>query len=398
MRFLLLCHLALLLPAIASAQSRFDKVVKIGRVDSVWSATLKESRPYLVYTPPSYDDTTFAPQKYPVLYLLDGDAHFQSVTGLLQILGTGVNGTFVLPEMMVVAIPNTDRTRDLTPTHVAVGFDGKPQPFLKTSGGMANFFTFLKTELIPRIESQYRTAPYRVFVGHSLGGITTLNALYSIPETFNAYVAIDPSLWWDNQALLRKAKGYFSKARLENKALYVAQANTINADDTTSNRHFEAIVQFNGVMEAYDRSGLRYAYKYYDKDSHGSVPLIAEYDALRFIFDGYKVDLGRVLATPTLLIEHFRNVSARLGTTFGPSESMIAMLGQFALSQDTTKAIAFYQIGVELYPNSYRSYDRLGNIWMARGDQQKARGYFEQSLVRNPNNKNAKEMLSKMKP
>ena len=178
----------------------------------------------------------------------------------------------------------------------------------------------------------------------------------------------------------------------------MAQANTINADDTTSNRHFEAIVQFNGVMEAHDRSGLRYAYKYYDKDSHGSVPLIAEYDALRFIFDGYKVDLGRVLATPTLLMEHFRNVSARLGTTFTPSESMIGMLGQFALSQDTTKAVAFYQIGVELYPNSYRSYDRLGNIWLARRDQQKARGYFEQSLVRNPNNKNAKDMLSKMKP
>lgn len=398
MRFLVICLFGLLLPGTSATQSRFAKAVNIGRVDSVWSATLKESRPYLVYTPPSYDDTTFAPQRYPVLYLLDGDAHFHSVSGLLQILGTGVNGTFVLPEMIVVAIPNTDRTRDLTPTHVDVGFDGKPQPFLKTSGGMAKFFTFLKAELIPRIESQYRAAPYRLFVGHSLGGITTLNALYSIPETFNAYVAIDPSLWWDNQALLRKAKGYFSKARLENKALYVAQANTINADDTTSNRHFESIVQFNGVMKAYDRSGLRYAYKYYDEDSHGSVPLIAEYDALRFIFDSYKVDLGRVLATPSLLTEHFRTVSARLGTTFTPSESMVALLGQIALTQDTTKAIEFFQIGIDLYPNGYRSYDRLGNIWMARRDQQKARGYFEQSLVRNPNNKNAKEMLSKMKP
>ena len=142
MRFLLICHLALVLPVIASAQSRFDKAVKIGRVDSIWSATLKESRPYLVYTPPSYDDTTFAPQKYPVLYLLDGDAHFHSVSGLVQILGTGVNGTFVLPEMMVVAIPNTDRTRNLTPTHVEIGFDGKPQPLFKTVEGMANFSRF----------------------------------------------------------------------------------------------------------------------------------------------------------------------------------------------------------------------------------------------------------------
>lgn len=77
---------------------------------------------------------------------------------------------------------------------------------------------------------------------------------------------------------------------------------------------------------------------------------------------------------------------------------MIGLLGQIALTQDTTKAIQFFQIGLELYPKSYRGYDRLGNIWMARGDQQKARGYFEESLARNPNNKNAKDMISKMKP
>jgi predicted alpha/beta superfamily hydrolase len=75
-----------------------------------------------------------------VLYLLDGDAHFHSVTGLIQFLGTGINGNFVIPEMIVVAISNTDRTRDLTPTHVNKGPDGKELPFLKTSGGMTNLF------------------------------------------------------------------------------------------------------------------------------------------------------------------------------------------------------------------------------------------------------------------
>jgi predicted alpha/beta superfamily hydrolase len=385
-----------LLPAAASAQTPYAKATTIGKVDSVMSTALKENRRFLVYTPPSYDDTTFAPQRYPVLYLLDGDAHFHSVTGLLQILGTGVNGTFVLPEMIVVAIPNTDRTRDMTPTNVTVGFDGKPQPFLKTSGGMGNFFTFMKSELIPQIDARYRTTPYRVFVGHSLGGITTINALYTIPETFSAYVAIDPSLWWDNSMLLRKAKDYFSTAKLQGKALYVAQANTVNPDDTTRNAHFEGIVKFNGVMERHNQSGVRYAYKYYDKDDHGSVPIIAEYDALRFIFDGYKVDLARVLASPASLRDHFTRVSANLGTPFTPSERMVGMLGQFALSQDTTKAMEFYQMATDLYPNSHRGYDRLGDLWKAKGDQKKARAYYEQSLAKNPNNKHAKDMLGKL--
>src|SRR5512132_3146340 len=118
--------IALVLPAMATAQGRFARATLIGKVESLEAATLKERRHYLVYTPPSYDDTTTAPQRYPVLYLLDGDAHFHSVTGLIQILSTGVNGTYAIPEMIVVAIPNTNRTRDMTPTKVTTALDGWP--------------------------------------------------------------------------------------------------------------------------------------------------------------------------------------------------------------------------------------------------------------------------------
>lgn len=396
MRLVTTLFLLLLLPHAGQAQSRFERATQIGVVDSVWSATLEENRPYLVYTPPSYGDSTVVAQRYPVLYLLDGDAHFHSVSGLVQILGTGVNGTFAVPEMIVVAIPNTDRTRDLTPTHTEIGFDGTPEPAFESSGGMPAFFTFLRTELIPRIESQYRTMPYRVFVGHSFGGITTLNALYTIPETFNAYVAIDPSLWWDNQTLLRHARSYFSSARLDGKALYVAQANTINPADTAGNPHFQAITQFNAVMGAYDRSGLRYDFRYYDEDDHGSVPMIAEYDALRFIFDGYKVPLQQVLGEPNLLTEHYRNVSERLGADFQPPPRMLGQMRQFALSQDTAKAIEFGEMSIGVYPEDFRAYEFLGDVWAARGEVDKARGYYEQALARRPGNARLEEKLEKL--
>src|SRR5687767_8884483 len=131
--------LALVPAAALHSQTPLAKSVTIGTIDSVWSTTLKENRRYLVYTPPSYSDTTYLPRRYPVLYLLDGDAHFHSVTGLIQILGTGVNGTFVLPEMIVVAIPNTNRSRDMTPTKVDRDIQGRPSPALASTGGMANF-------------------------------------------------------------------------------------------------------------------------------------------------------------------------------------------------------------------------------------------------------------------
>ena len=392
----ILSVLLLVLSSPGDAQDRFRQSVNIGAVDSLWSATLEEYRPYLVYMPPSYSDTTSTPQHYPVLFLLDGDAHFHSVSGLVQILGTGVNGTFAIPEMIVVAIPNTDRTRDLTPTHATAGPDGEPVPEFETSGGNPAFFTFLQEELIPHVESRFRTMPYRVFVGHSFGGITTLNALYTIPETFDAYVAIDPSLWWDDEALLRKAKDYFGSARLEGKALYVAQANTIQPDDTTANPHFSAIGRFDAVMRAYDRSGIRYAFRYYDDDDHGSVPLISEYDALRFIFDGYKVPVQRVIAEPGLLLDHFREVSEQLGETFLPSEGVIGRLAQYSMGQDTATAIAFGEIRIELYPESFRAYEFLGDLWAGRNETGKARSYYEEALARSPENAAIKEKLGKL--
>ncbi len=224
--------LALLLSASAGAQAPGPRPVTIGSMDSIWSPTLKEYRRFWTYTPPSYRQTTYFPRGYPVLYLLDGDAHFHSVTGLLQILGTGVNGTYVVPEMIVIAIPNTNRTRDLTPTKSMLSPDGTTVPGFAVSGGGANFLQFVRSELIPHVDSSFRTEPYRVLVGHSFGGITALSALYTMPDVFNAYVAIDPSLWWDNQSLLKQAKDYFRKPAAGKRALYVAQANTKSIDET----------------------------------------------------------------------------------------------------------------------------------------------------------------------
>ena len=388
--------LSLLFPLAIGAQQPYASALTIGTVDSLWSRTLNENRKFLVYTPPSYHDTTYLPRAYPVVYLLDGDAHFHSFTGIIQALGTGVNGTFVVPEMIVVAIPNTDRMRDLSPTHVDAGLDGKLNPAMKSSGGMPNFLQFIKSELIPKIESSYRTAPYRMLVGHSLGGIAAIDALYTMPETFNSYIAIDPSLWWDHRVLLKEAKERLAKPGLTGRALYVAQANTLQADDSLVNEHFGSIVQFNALVGAHPESGLRYAYKYYPSDSHGSVPLAAEYDGLRFIFEGYDLNLQRSVAHPTYVTEHYRDVSKLLGFLVPPPESTIDLLGHLALASDTTNAITFFEMNAALYPRSAKAWDALGEGWQAKGEAKKAIGFYEKSLALRPGNKHAKDMIAKL--
>ena len=108
------------------------------------------------------------------------------------------------------------------------------------------------------------------------------------------------------------------------------------------------------------------------------------------------VNLSQVLADPSVLPKHFKDVSARLGVPFQPSEAMLIQLAGFVVGQDTAKAISMYEIGTQYYPNSYRSYDRLGTIWAAKGDKQKAIGFYEKSLALNPGNELSVNMLKEL--
>ena len=174
--------------------------VTIGTIDSLFSKTLNEQRKIWVYSP---HDATHSPStKYPVLYLLDGDAHFSSVVGMIQQLST-VNGNTICPEMIVVGIPNTDRFRDLTPTSVNKLFGNIVEA--RTSGGGENFTKFISDELIPYIDSHYPTTSYRTMIGHSLGGLMSINTLIHHTDLFSNYLAIDPSMWWDGRKLYKES-------------------------------------------------------------------------------------------------------------------------------------------------------------------------------------------------
>jgi len=143
-----------------------------------------ETRDIWVHVPDDANGGLFSKSTYPVLYLLDAPDHFHAVTGILNNLSNNA----IVPKMVVVAIPNTDRTRDLTPTHVDVMFGDSA--FVRTSGGGDKFLDFMEKELIPYVEETYPVTAYRTFVGHSFGGIAAINALYSRPGLFNNYVQI----------------------------------------------------------------------------------------------------------------------------------------------------------------------------------------------------------------
>jgi hypothetical protein len=119
-----------------------DNKIVIGSIDSIYSKVLNEQRKIWISLPSSYGRGLNAAKKYPVIYLLDGDGHFQSVAALLKQFST--NGNSVSPEMIIVGITNTNRTRDLSPTHSTVGPDGKTMPGMGSSGGGEKFTEFIE--------------------------------------------------------------------------------------------------------------------------------------------------------------------------------------------------------------------------------------------------------------
>jgi len=177
------CIAFICLPCLSFCQNT-SPVIQDGKRDSLHSKVLKEKRLFWVHLPSSYNDKSIQPIHYPVLYILDGDTHFRSISAMAEILGSGENASHLIPEMIIVSVLNTDRTRDLTPTHSLKGPGGQDWNFLKSSGGGDNFMKFIKDELIPKIDSSYRTFPYRIFVGHSFGGLMVIDALMTMPQTF----------------------------------------------------------------------------------------------------------------------------------------------------------------------------------------------------------------------
>lgn len=152
--------------------------------------------------------------------------------------------------MVVVAILNTDRTRDLTPTHVLDGIYSR----YETSGGAENFTAFIGKELMPYIETHYPVAPYRTLIGHSFGGLFVINTLIHHTDMFSAYIAIDPSLWWDDQKLMKQAEHALGENRFKNKSLYFAIANTMTPGMDTMR-----VIHDTSVRMLHIRSNLLFA-------------------------------------------------------------------------------------------------------------------------------------------
>jgi len=326
--------------------------------------------------PQSYSDSIYAPGSYPVMYLLDPEYYFEPMVGIRQALTKGMYN--YMEEMIIVGISNTDRSRDMTPTKGFVIHSGKK--IHETSGGAKQFLSFISDELIPFIDSNYRTNGYRIINGHSFGGLFAMYTLQERPHTFNAYLVHDPSIWWDDKTLYKSAFQHWNNLNLEGISLYLSVAQNIEMEKDRFEHTQSILLYRDNILERRTGNGLRYKSEYYVSEDHGTIFLPAAYNAIRFLYDGICLPVKQVPDSPDLVHQHYKKVSKQLRYEILPSERLVDKVAAYCIQVESyDSARQLLEMNVENYPGSWHAYSALGGLYLKLGNEALAEKAFKEA-------------------
>lgn len=323
------------------------------------SEILAESRPLLIQLPADYQ--TNPHKRYPVLVILDGETHFPHITGTVDWLS---NQAFRIPSMIVVAIPNTNRGRDMSASY--------------NNGGGDQFIEFIGKELLPFVDKQFRTQPFRILAGHSMAGHLTLSAFVQQPNLFNAYITMSP--------FFRQDRGETQLTDLIDKQL----------KKTSQGHHFiyASIGDEPNLMPAYQRfekslkqskdGSLRWHSLVSLSDNHMSVPSNTINNALQFIFQPQCLEPTSEIARQGVkqINQYFQHISNNLYGYPVSAQSSINRLGYHLMLNEkkSAEALNVFRANVKQFPQSANAHDSLADALSRNKHYQQALNTIEQAI------------------
>lgn len=361
---------------------------------SIYSKILDDDHTYYVYLPESYfyNDQ----QNYPVLYLIDGDYNFFYHTGIVESLTTVSEQ---IPEIIVVGI----------------GENGSPgyrknctMPSATNPNGQAKkFIQFLTEELKPTIDKTYKTSPYDIIMGHSLGGLLATNIFLEKPDAFDAYISIDPAYWWDDYEIISRADSLL-KGKTTTPEIFLSLADT----------KYMGVQQFVGIMDKHFPLEEQWRFETLKNENHGSVGLPTMKAALPFFFKNWYVPYAdfKKMKSANELIENYTAIKKKINTEvklpayffshvigyYFSEEKMedIALIEKAVLesfpgsiddfystiakyhtrAKDTAAAKAALEKAISKTNHPFKSYNQLAEIAMAAGDLKTAKSHSQKSI------------------
>lgn len=378
--------------------------------DSLYSETLNEQRHFWVKLPENYNpQTTY---KYPVVYLLDG----MSLQTALTTVYDNYWGHY-LPNMILVGVSNKEnRTRDLTTSKIESRHGAA---YNQETGGAKKFTQFLEFDLIPHIEKRYASSNLRTLIGHSYGGLFVVNTLVHHKELFDNYIAIDPSLDWDDQKLMTQAKTLLKESDFSKKSLFISLAaeqlhmfdenvtvENLMQDSSEFTLFARSIVDFSEYANSQNQSGLNVVFKVYPEDLHGTVPLPSIRDGLVSLFKWFQFKNPPKYNNPETTIDELQELlknqeeiyTKHFGVSTPPMiEELFNGYGFMNMQMgQPEKAAFFFKQQIEYYPKSAGGYEGLAGYHESKGEFSVALEYMTKAYQLSKSEYH-KEQISKLK-
>ncbi len=355
--------LILLLMIEVTANAAGVQPITIGERRSIESEVLGETREILVWRPPGYKTSGF---RYPVLYVLDAESEFLHTVAAVDFLSS----TDQIPETIVIGISNTIRSRDLTPP----SNNKEETAFWPAVGGAENFRRFLREELIPLIDNEFRTESYRSLRGNSFGGLFAINDYMSGDPVFDAVIVASPAVGWNYRELIKRAPAFFEDD--------IPRPIFVGAAGRDFPGNFNAIKEFVQAVETSVPESRFWQFAMYEDESHYSLAFQCTYDGLRFVFSGWQVpDEIAARAQFADFERHYAGLSARFGYTVKiPMLAIIRLGNQLLREKRWSEGIAVMRRNIELYPTQPESYWHVGDAYKLSGDFEAARPWFVKAV------------------
>ncbi len=370
--------LANLFPMLSVSSDTVDQNdIVIGTHRVIRSEVLDEGRTLSIYLPYGYDESN---DRYPVLYLLDGHvtARLMLAASTMELLDADGK----MPQMIIVGIDAPNAARDYFP----FALENRPE-----SGRAEKFLKFIADELIPFVDSSFRTHPYRVLCGFSNSGLFTLYATLSRPDVFQGSIAASPTVGWSTEFILSMADTAFRTSSFSHCRLYINYAT-----DDLERLVTEAAPKLQESLAG--RAPVNLAWTIEKLEGAGHVPYLSMHNGLSFVFEGWRFPAERIIELGLNGVKaHYSRLTEQYGFPVKIPSAILFELGrQYLRDSSFVDAIPVFQAYVEAYPRSVRGHYLLGESLLQNGDLNQALEYFKKALEIEPTFAPAKRRLESM--
>jgi predicted alpha/beta superfamily hydrolase len=298
------------------------------------SEVLDEQRQYSVSLPEDYANNK---QHYPVIYRLDGA---QNIPLMEAVLGR-LQENDAAPQVIIVAIENTDRLRDMYPT-----VNQDPNGPVGLGGGADKFLSFIERELIPDVEKRYRTHSTRIIAGASAAGVFSLYAMQERPALFDAHIAYSPAVWWNTGAMVERTKQWLSSKPTTTTYLYMNMGN----EGLPMRPYYDNLL---ASLTSSENPKIKTVIDQHDGVSHGLTSTAGIFHAYQSFFMSKAFAPENVTPDMQTIDNYYEQLGNQWGVDDTPPENVVRQLGYyFNWQQQPELAMILFKHNMSHHPNN----------------------------------------------